>query len=104
MNTDLPNAPATERNRDPILAVLREHFADRRRVLEIGSGTGQHAVYFAAAAVACSSRDTTPSWLASMRAIFSAVVSSAGLSRVPPAKMCRVNFGPAAVISSVVSL
>jgi cyclopropane fatty-acyl-phospholipid synthase-like methyltransferase len=29
--------------------VLREHFADRRRVLEIGSGTGQHAVYFAAA-------------------------------------------------------
>jgi len=34
-------------NRAPILAVLREVFADRRRVLEIGSGTGQHAVYFA---------------------------------------------------------
>src|SRR5690606_15419830 len=31
----------------PILAVLREHFADRRRVLEVGSGTGQHAVHFA---------------------------------------------------------
>jgi SAM-dependent methyltransferase len=43
------SAPATERNRDPILAVLREHFAGCRRVLEIGSGTGQHAVYFAAA-------------------------------------------------------
>src|SRR5687768_3904391 len=45
----LPDAPATARNRDPILAVLRQHFADRRLVLEIGSGTGQHAVHFAAA-------------------------------------------------------
>lgn len=44
-----PFSPASERNRDPILAVLKPHFADRRRVLEIGSGTGQHAVYFAAA-------------------------------------------------------
>ncbi|MFC5436501.1 DUF938 domain-containing protein [Rhodanobacter umsongensis] len=46
---DKPHSPACERNREPILAVLREHFADRRRVLEIGSGTGQHAVHFAAA-------------------------------------------------------
>ena len=45
----LPHAPACERNREPILAVLRDHFADRRHVLEIGSGTGQHAVHFAAA-------------------------------------------------------
>ncbi|NMG74984.1 DUF938 domain-containing protein [Aromatoleum diolicum] len=44
-----PHAPATDRNRDPILAVLRLHFADRRHVLEIGSGTGQHAIHFAAA-------------------------------------------------------
>ena len=46
---DKPHAPSCDRNREPILCVLREHFADRRRVLEIGSGTGQHAVHFAAA-------------------------------------------------------
>lgn len=42
-----PCAPATERNRGAIEAVLRQYFADRHRVLEIGSGTGQHAVHFA---------------------------------------------------------
>ena len=44
-----PHALACDRNREPILAVLRQHFADRTEVLEIGSGTGQHAVYFAGA-------------------------------------------------------
>ncbi len=37
---------ACERNRAPILAVLRDVLAARTAVLEIGSGTGQHAVYF----------------------------------------------------------
>ena len=44
-----PFAPACERNREPILAVLRERFAGCGHVLEVGSGTGQHAVHFAAA-------------------------------------------------------
>ena len=43
-----PNSEACERNRAPILAVLRDAFADCASVLEIGSGTGQHAVYFGA--------------------------------------------------------
>ncbi|MFC3716257.1 DUF938 domain-containing protein [Luteimonas soli] len=47
--TGKPFAPACERNREPILAVLRERFAGSRHVLEVGSGTGQHAVHFAAA-------------------------------------------------------
>jgi cyclopropane fatty-acyl-phospholipid synthase-like methyltransferase len=43
-----PHAPSCERNRDPILAVLQPALADCRAVLEVGSGTGQHAIYFAA--------------------------------------------------------
>lgn len=41
-----PYAESCEQNRAPILAVLQEVFADRKKVLEIASGTGQHAVYF----------------------------------------------------------
>jgi cyclopropane fatty-acyl-phospholipid synthase-like methyltransferase len=44
-----PNAPATERNSKPILAVIETEFRDCRSILEIGSGTGQHAVFFAQA-------------------------------------------------------
>lgn len=45
---ELPFSPACERNREPILAVLREYLAIPAWVLEIGSGTGQHAEFFAA--------------------------------------------------------
>jgi len=41
-------SPAAARNRDPILAVLRERLAPGE-VLEIASGSGEHAAYFAAA-------------------------------------------------------
>ena len=44
-----PFSEASERNRDPILAVLKRAFKETRKVLEIGSGTGQHAAYFSAA-------------------------------------------------------
>jgi SAM-dependent methyltransferase len=42
-----PYSETCERNREPILAVLKRVFRDSRIVLEIGSGTGQHAAYFA---------------------------------------------------------
>ena len=45
--TAKPDAPAARRNREAILAVLQREFADSSAVLEIGSGTGQHAVFFA---------------------------------------------------------
>ena len=40
-------APATERNREAILGVLRDRLPDKGTVLEISAGTGQHAVFFA---------------------------------------------------------
>ena len=43
------HAPATERNREPLLGVLREVLPDSGSLLEIASGTGQHAAYFAQA-------------------------------------------------------
>jgi hypothetical protein len=52
MNTSFGNAltaPAVARNRDPILTVLREVLPAAGTVLEIASGTGEHAIHFAAA-------------------------------------------------------
>jgi cyclopropane fatty-acyl-phospholipid synthase-like methyltransferase len=46
--TPKPFAESSEQNREPILKVLQEVFVAPGLVLEIGSGTGQHAVYFAA--------------------------------------------------------
>jgi len=45
---DKPFSQACENNKGPILKILLEAFANTNRVLEIGSGTGQHAVHFAA--------------------------------------------------------
>lgn len=44
-----PHSPAAERNREPILKVLRAWLPKSGRMLEIGSGTGQHAAFFAPA-------------------------------------------------------
>lgn len=41
-----PYSESCEQNQQPILDVLREEFADSSKVLEIASGTGQHAVFF----------------------------------------------------------
>ncbi|MGO1119812.1 DUF938 domain-containing protein [Rhodovibrionaceae bacterium A322] len=46
---DKQTAPAALRNRTAILDVLRQHLPTKGQVLEIASGTGEHAVFFAAA-------------------------------------------------------
>jgi SAM-dependent methyltransferase len=48
-SSDALMSPSFLRNRDPILAVLTRVLPDRGTVLEIASGSGEHAIYFAAA-------------------------------------------------------
>jgi SAM-dependent methyltransferase len=46
MLSQKPYAESSEQNKEPILSVIREVFVEPGTVLEIGAGTGQHAVYF----------------------------------------------------------
>lgn len=63
-------AAATARNRDPILAVLREILPGEGLVLEVASGTGEHVVHFARALPLRQFQpsDVDPSALASIQA------------------------------------
>lgn len=93
---DLPDgrqeAPAAIRNRDPILAVLRRVLPARGRVLEIGSGTGQHAVHFAAAlpGLTWQPTDADPA----MRASIAAWISAAQLANVAPPLTLDIQVRP----------
>lgn len=64
------HAPATQRNREPILAVLRAHLPPRGLVLELAAGTGEHAAFFASAlpALTWQPTDPAPAHLESIRA------------------------------------
>lgn len=46
-------APATQRNREPILGILSKTLHPESNILEIASGTGEHAVYFASKLESC---------------------------------------------------
>ena len=54
-------APATLRNREPILGILREELPESGLVLEVASGTGEHAVHFAKALPSLTWQPTDPS-------------------------------------------
>jgi len=49
MDIDIPFSEACERNKGPILEVLQPYFNEIRSLLEVGTGTAQHAIHFAKA-------------------------------------------------------
>ncbi|EYF02661.1 DUF938 domain-containing protein [Chondromyces apiculatus] len=75
-------APAADRNKSPILGVLRPLLPDGARVLEIASGTGQHMIHFASAlpTVTFQPSDADPAALESIESYR----AEAGLSNVAP--------------------
>lgn len=80
--TDLPHSPAADRNKDPILAQLRVILGDKGNALEIASGTGQHAVWFADALAGWSWQPTDAD--AQMLPAIAERVARAGLANVLP--------------------
>ncbi|WP_332816362.1 DUF938 domain-containing protein [Ramlibacter sp.] len=82
MPESLPCSPAAERNKEPILAVLRRILGERGTALEIASGTGQHAVWFAAALPGWTWQPTDAD--AGALPVIAARIAEAGLANVRP--------------------
>ncbi|MFT4069865.1 DUF938 domain-containing protein [Paraburkholderia sp.] len=98
------HSPSAERNRDAILAVLRDVLPATGRVLEIASGTGEHAVWFAGALPGL---DWQPSDAdADARASIAAWAAHAGLPnlRAPLALDVRQPDWGAAALDAVVCI
>lgn len=75
-------APATQRNRDAILNVLRGALPQSGVVLEIASGTGEHAVHFAQALPQLEWQPTDPS--AQSRESIAGWISESGVQNIKP--------------------
>jgi hypothetical protein len=80
--SNLPHSPAADRNKQPILDVLLQVLPSRGTALEIASGTGQHAVWFAAALPGWTWQPTDAD--ASALPGIAAWTSQAGLANVRP--------------------
>jgi hypothetical protein len=84
------HAPATARNREPILTVLRGVLPATGRVLEIASGTGEHVCHFAAALPALEFQPSDPD--AGARASQAAWIAHTGLHNVLPPIALRCDL------------
>ncbi|WP_353182053.1 DUF938 domain-containing protein [Bosea sp. (in: a-proteobacteria)] len=76
------HAPSAQRNRDAILAVLREALPAQGLVLEIASGSGEHALHFAQALPSLTFQPSDPSPEA--RASIAAWIAESGLGNIRP--------------------
>jgi tRNA G46 methylase TrmB len=81
-NSSVLTYPAPERNKAPILEVLRRMLPQRGRVLEVASGTGQHIVHFARALPDLAWLPSDPE--APHRDSIQARVAASGLANVAP--------------------
>ncbi len=75
-------SPSAERNREPILSVLKRVLPERARVLEIASGSGEHAVFAARAIPGLSWQPSDPD--AGARDSIAAWIAHEGLANVAP--------------------
>lgn len=89
--TSLPESAAAERNGPHILAALRELIPPSARVLEIGSGWGQHAVQFC---TAMPELDWQPSEQAGQLEVLAARARHAGLPGLRQPLALDVREGP----------
>lgn len=89
--SELPFSQACENNKQPILEVLLRHLAQCNSVLEIGGGTGQHAVFFAQQFPGCRWQSTDiPANVESLNLR----IARAELDNLPPAADLDVNQRP----------
>jgi ubiquinone/menaquinone biosynthesis C-methylase UbiE len=86
---DLPHSAPADRNKEPILAHLRRILGERGRALEIASGTGQHAVWFAAGLAGWTWQPTDAD--PAMLPVIAERIVQSGLSNVLPPKHLDVT-------------
>ncbi len=96
------DSPAAERNKEPIAAVLARHLPRQGLVLEIASGTGQHALHFARRFPSLDWQPTDPD--AANRASIDAWARGAGLPNLRAALALDVHRRPWPVATAAVVL
>lgn len=103
MHDERRHSPAAARNRQPILEVLQRVLPERARVLEVASGSGEHAVHFATAMPGWTWQPSDPSPQA-RRSIEAWRTRSAPANLLPPLALDITEGGPAGPFEAMVAI